>query len=117
MTQSADVTIRSLIDEIEAEARETDVTPTRASEMVVRLSSLYSNVLQEMGRRQFVYNRVLADAIEVTKAAARAKVRAQATNEYAELQETVLLEKSTLQLIQSLKVLAKVKAEEMRLAR
>jgi ATP-dependent exoDNAse (exonuclease V) alpha subunit len=107
-------TVRGLIDDIEAEARDCDVLPSRAAEMTVRLTALYASVLEELTKRKMAYNRILADLQTIEEASSRAKVRAQATPEYEALLAVECMEKSTLQLIQALKVLAKVKVEEVR---
>lgn len=114
MTTRLEPSVREQIAEIEAEARECDLMPSRAAEMTVTLSSLYSNVMQELTKRTMAYNRIVSDMQTVETAATRAKVRAQATPEYEALLTAQSWEKSTLQLIQALKVLAKVKAEEVR---
>lgn len=106
--------IRDGIEIIAAEVRECDVIPSRAAFLAARLSGYYASILEVITQRLMAYNRILSDQQIAEQAAARAKVRAQATPEYESLVTAQNLEKSTLQLIQALKVLAKVKAEEFR---
>ena len=115
MTNSA-VTVRELIRRIQVEIRDSSVEASRAAELIPKLTSLYASVLEEVTRREMEYNAVLSTLMDEDMPANRAKIRAQATDEYQALREAQNVEKSTLQLIQSLKTLVKLRQEEMRLS-
>lgn len=111
------MSVRDLIEEMRRELRDEDVTPTRATEILQRLTALLGNVLQEIRESEAAFNGVLLAYLDSDEAANRAQIRAKATPEYARAREakdtlTVLQE-----LIRSLKVILRAQAEEMRLTR
>jgi hypothetical protein len=108
-------TVRSLIGSIQVEVRDTEVDPGRAAELVTKLTVLYAAVLDVVTKREMEFNEVLSRLMDEDMPANRAKIRAQTTDEYQALREAQNVEKSTLQLIQSLKTLVKLRQEEMRL--
>jgi hypothetical protein len=109
------MTIRSLIRELQAEVRDTDLQPDRASDILAKLSALYGNVLDEVRIADMAYSEVLLEALNGDEAANRAKIRAQVTPQYARFREAKDTEKLTLELIRSLKHFLRSKAEEMRM--
>lgn len=109
------VDVRKHIEDIRQEVLETDLQPGRAAELMAKLTSLYSNVLDELAADIFVFNKVEAGFVVTEPTAARAKALARATVQYSALLSSQHLEKSTLQMMQSLKALVKFKQEEMRL--
>jgi hypothetical protein len=117
MTRSADVTIRSLIRDIQIEVRDTDLQPDRGADLLAKLSALYGNVLDEVRVAEQDYNTVLLQCLHGDEAANRARIRAQATPQHARFREAKDTEKLALELIRSLKHFLRSKAEEMRLAR
>lgn len=117
MTRSADVTVRSLIREIQVEVRDCELLPDRASELLLRLTALYANVLDEVRGADMTYNVVLLGFLNGDEAANRARIRAQASPEYARAREAKDTERLTLELIRSLKKFMASKQEEMRLTR
>jgi hypothetical protein len=112
---SETVTVRSLLAGIQREVLDTDLQPDRAAELLTKLTALYANVLAEVTRREMAFNEVLLRQLDDNQPAAKAKIRAQATDEYDDLRQAKDAEKSTLQLIQSLKLVLRMKNEEMRL--
>lgn len=108
-------TVRGLIQSIQVEVRDTELDPSRAAELVTKLTVLYASVLDVVTKREMEFNEVLSGLMDEDMPANRAKIRAQATDQYQALQEARNVEKSTLQLIQSLKTLVKLRQEEMRL--
>lgn len=117
MTRSADVTVRGLIRDIQVEIRDCELLPDRASELLLRLTALYANVLDEVRASEMDYNAVLLTCLNSDEAANRARIRAQASPEYARTREAKDTERLTLELIRSLKKFMASKQEEMRLAR
>src|SRR5688572_7840667 len=111
-------TVRSLIREIQTEVRESqDLQPDRAAELLLRLSALYGNVLDELRAADIAYNDVLLEAMQREGAANKAKLRAQASEQYGRWRAAHDTEKLTLELTRTLKAFLRVKQEEMRLAR
>jgi hypothetical protein len=115
VTRNVDVTVRSLIREIQVDIRDTDLQPNQAADYLAKLTALYGNVLDEVRESEMAYNAVLMAAFSGEEAANRAKIRAQASPEYGRFREAKDTEKLTLELIRSLKHYLRMKAEEMRL--
>jgi hypothetical protein len=117
VTRNADVTVRSLIREIQVEVRDCELLPDRASELLLKLTALYANVLDEVRASEMDYNGVLLGFLNGDEAANRARIRAQASPQYGRAREAKDTERLTLELIRSLKKFMASKQEEMRLSR
>jgi hypothetical protein len=103
---------------IRAEVRDTnDLQPDRATTLLIRLTALYGNVLDEVREAEMAYNSVLLGFLNGDEAANRARIRAQASPEYARAREAKDTERLTLELVRSLKKFIASKQEEMRLSR
>jgi hypothetical protein len=110
------VTVTEMVRAIRAEVRDTeDLAPHRASDLLIRLTAIYGNVLDEVRAADMAYSEVLLAALNGDEAAARAKIRAQVSPEYARAREAKDTEKLALELIRSLKHFLRMKGEEMRL--
>jgi len=110
-------TVRSLVRDIQVEIRDTDLHPDRGAELLTKLTALYGSVLDEIRAADMAYNEILLDALQSDEAANRARIRAQATPQYARMREARDVEKLALELIRTLKVFLRTKQEEMRLSR
>ncbi len=112
------VTVRELVRGMQREIRETaDLQPERAAELLNRLSALFGNVLDEVREADMNYNTVLLGFLNSDEAANRARIRAQASDEYARFRQAKDQERLVIELIRSLKQFLRSKTEEMRLAR
>lgn len=94
-----------------------DLPPARAREILVQLTSLYGNCLQEQREADHAYAVVLLRFLDASEAASRAKIRAETSLEYLRKREAHDTTELVLESIRSLKVMLKGIEEEMRLAR
>jgi hypothetical protein len=106
-----------MVREIQNELRTEDVTPTRASELLVKLSAIMGNCLTEIREADHAYAVVLLEHLEADTAANRAKIRAETTQEYLWKRETRDTKEIVVEMSRSLKYLLRSQAEEMRLVR
>ena len=111
------MTIREMIRAIQVEVRDTDVTPSRAAELLVRLTALMGNCLEEIRNADHAYSLVLLEHLEKDTAANRAKIRAETTEQYLWKREARDTKEICVELARSLKYLLRSQAEEMRLVR
>lgn len=111
------MSVRELIADIQKELRPGDVQPARARELLMSLTSLYGNCLQEVTRTKQAYTAVLAQCLDDEKKANRAKIRAELSPEHEAWKAAETAETIALEMIRSLKVILKSTEEEMRLAR
>lgn len=109
------MTVRELVKAAQKELREGDLTPHQASDLLVRLTSLLSSVLEEIRESDMAYAKVLLLNLDSEEAANRAKIRAQTTPEYARAREAKDTREVLVELIRSLKIVLKAQTEEMRL--
>lgn len=111
-------TVREMIRAIQVELRPgQDVTPERASQLLVQLSSLYGNVLEQIREADHEYAVVLLAELGADQTAARAKIRAETRPEYIRKREARDFQKLADTMISGLKYLLNSQREEMRLAR
>lgn len=111
-------TIRDMVRKLQIEIRETaDMPPHRASEILVELTALYANVIDEVRESEFAYNAVLLSHLDGEEAANRAKIRAQNTDAYRRMRLAKDTDKTVVELIRSLKTVVRARQEEMRLSR
>lgn len=85
--------------------------------MLMTLTSLYGNCLQEVTKADAAYTVVLSRCLDEEKKANRAKIRAEMSPEYEARGEAHNAQLLVTELIRSLKVVLKSTEEEMRLAR
>lgn len=88
------------------------LTPGRAAEILVDLSNLVGNIIDEIRACESLYNHKLQECFEVEKASNRAKLRAQNTREYERLREQKDLKEIVVDLQRSLKYLIRSYEEE-----
>jgi len=105
-----------MIKGMQSEMR-SDLVPVRAREILVQLSSLYGNCLEEARIADHAYAVVLLRFLESDEAASRAKIRAETSLEYLRKREAHNTTEVVLESIRSLKVMLRGIEEEMRLAR
>jgi hypothetical protein len=94
-----------------------ELPPSRAAELLVRLSSLLGNCLQEIREADHEYSLVLLGHLEKDEAANRAKIRAETSEEFLRKREARDLKELVLEMSRSLKYLLRSHEEEMRLSR
>ncbi len=95
------MSIRERIKEIQKQLRENVITPQLARESQITLSALYGSVCEALTDADVKYKRVIADAFEAEGKANRAKMRAERSMEYADLQMLKATEKTVLEMIRS----------------
>ncbi len=102
---------------MEVEMSETEVSPARASEMLMQATAIHAGYVREATQRELVYNHVLNAYMSGDEAAARATIRAKASDEYAAWQKARDEAGICLEHVRSLKKFLEHQREEMRLAR
>jgi hypothetical protein len=111
------MTVREMVHEIQTELRTTDVSPSRAAELLVKLTALLGNVLQEIREADQVYAVLLLEELEKDQAANRAKIRAETSTHYLRKREARDCKELVLEMARSLKYMLRSAEEEMRLTR
>ena len=113
------MTIYAAIAKLQAEVLETaDLSPVRASQILVELTALYFTVVTLVRETEFVYNVVEAAHILAEDGVAnRGKAKAKLTEEYKAHRMAKDYEKTTVESIRSLKKYMTTQAEELRLSR
>jgi hypothetical protein len=110
------MTVREMVHEIQTELRTTDVTPSRAAELLVKLTALMGNCLEEIRNADHAYALVLLGHLEADTAANRAKIRAETTQEYLWKRECRDTQTLVVEMCRSLKYQLKAQSDEMRLS-
>ena len=109
--------IREIVKEIQSEILKVeDLTPDRASELLVQLSSIYGNILDEIRRTEAIYLNVLRLAYENEAKANRAKIIAMNDPSYGFWQEAKNTKELTLEMIRGLKYYIKGREEEWKIS-
>lgn len=109
------MTIRELIKERQNEVlKSKDLMPARAAEILVELSALIGNCLDEIRNRDLEYNRVLLHFYQTEEKANRAKIRAESTQEYEAKREARDTKELVIEIIRSIKYFLRDKEEERR---
>jgi hypothetical protein len=109
--------VRERIAVMEAEMLDTEVSPARASEMLMQATGLHARCVREATTRELVYNHVLNAYMSGDEAASRATIRAKASDEYAKWQQARDEAGICLEHVRSLKRFLQHQGDEMRLAR
>lgn len=82
------MSVRDYVQAISNEIRDTDdMTPARASELLMKLTALIGNVRTELRKREFDYNQVELDAYRSEEAANRAKMLARTSSQFLAFRE------------------------------
>jgi hypothetical protein len=110
------MSVRDLVRGFKAEMLG-DLTPARATEILVHLTALYGNCMDESREADHAYAVILLRFLEADEAANRAKIRAETSLEYLRKREADNTIKLVLESIRSLKAMLRSQQEEMRLAR
>lgn len=112
------MTVRDLIKSIQIEIRDTaDLLPSRAAELLTKLTALLGNCNDEIREADHAYAVVLLQFLESDEAANRAKIRAETSLQFVRKQEARNTKELVIELVRSLKYFLKAREEEMRLAR
>jgi len=96
-------TIRELIKDRQNEIRKGNISPIRATELVVELSALWGNVNEALLEREIDYNKKLNQILNEGDTVASSKVKAQITKEYKNYLEAKNLSKLITEMIRGLK--------------
>lgn len=112
------MTIRDLIKGMQQEIRDTpDLLPSRAAELLTKLSALIGNCNDEIREADHAYAVVLLQFLDADEAANRAKIRAETSMPFIRKREARDTKELVIELVRSLKYFLKAKEEEMRLTR
>ena len=112
------MTVRDMIKEIQIELRDsTELHPTRASELLMKLTALLGNCSEQIRHCDAAYAGVLLDLLGKREKANRARIEAETTSEYLAKREARDTHALCLELARSLKVFIRSAEEEMRLAK
>jgi hypothetical protein len=111
------MSIRSTIEEIRNELRDTPPADAMAcSEYLVKLSAIYGNVNDEIGRTEALHHQNMAQMLDTdpTVGVEKLKIKAQALPAYIDLQTAKRLSELTKELINSLKYRSRALENEWR---
>ena len=112
------MTVREMVKEIQSEMRMAeDLQPDRGALLLMRLSSLLGNILDEILEAEYAYNVVLVERMNSEEAANRATIRAKTSPEYLRLQEAQNTKTLAIELTRALKFYLRGKQEEYANAR
>lgn len=110
-------TVRDRIRGIQVQLRDGALTPDMARESLVELTALYGNVLDECREADHAYGKVLLGYLEAESKANRARIKAEATDEYQRVKTARDTKELVLEMVRSCKVYLRSLDEEMRLSR
>lgn len=102
---------------IQREIRATDLTPERARDLLLKLSALMGNVLEEIKEADADYATVLLQHLDGEEAANRAKIRAETTEQFKRKQEARNCQTLMVEMSRAIKHYLNSLSEEMRLTR
>ena len=111
------MTVRDRIKGIQVELRDTDVSPMRSREMLVELTALLGNCMDEMRQADAAFSQRLAACLDTETKANRARIMAETSPEYDRKRTAHDTRELVVEMIRSLKVVLRSTEEEMRLAR
>ena len=112
------MTVRDLIKSMQSEIRDTaDLLPSRAAELLTKLTALLGNCNDEIREADHAYAVVLLQFLDADEAANRARIRAETSMPFLRKREARDTKELVIELIRSLKYFLKAKEEEMRLSR
>lgn len=109
--------VRDLVAGIQREVRDTDLQPSRACELLAKLTALVGNCNGEIREADMAFNVVLLVCLAADEAANRAKIRAETTPEYQRKREARDTKELVIAMVGSLKYVIRSASEEMKLAR
>lgn len=112
------ISVRELVKSYQREIQQTaDLQPDRAAELLMHLSALVGNVLDEIREADAEYAVTLLHFLDTEKKANRAKIRAEISPEFRRSREARDTEKLITELTRSLKYFLKAKEAEYQMAR
>lgn len=112
------MSVRDLVKSYQREIQQTsDLLPDRAAELLMQLSALVGNVLDEIREADSEYAVTLLHFLDTEKKANRAKIRAEISPEFRRVREARDTQKLIEELTRSLKYFLRAKSEEMQMAR
>lgn len=112
------ITVREIVKSYQREIQQTaDLLPDRAAELLMKLSALVGNVLDEIREADSEYAVTLLHFLDTEKKANRAKIRAEISPEFRRSREARDTEKLVTELTRSLKYYLKAKQDEYAMSR
>lgn len=112
------MSVRELVKAMQTEIRDTpDLSPSRASELLMKLTALSGNCAAEATAADVAYSMVLLQFLETEEKANRATIKSKGSPEYLRHREAVDTQRLVLELIRTIKVFVRAQSEEMRLTR
>jgi hypothetical protein len=111
------MTVREMVKGMAAEIRDTSLEPSRARELLSKLTALIGNCNDEIRAAELDYAQVLLHCLDSEAKANRARIRAETSPEFARKQEARDTRELVIELIRSLKYVLRGVEEEMRLSR
>lgn len=100
----AEKSIRDIIHEKSESLRDMDALgPAKAAEELVEISALLASINKEVTERNYGYNLLCRTKLAETKVAAKAKIEAQASEEWKDWQMAIGYQKAALEIIRALK--------------
>lgn len=111
------MSVRELIKQMQTEIRGvSDLQPTRAAELLLKLTALLGNCADEIREADHAYAVVLLQFLDADEAANRARIRAETSLPFLRKREARDTRELAVELVRSLKYFLKSKEEEMRLS-
>ena len=89
-----------------------ELSPIRASQILVELSSLLGNIGVEIIEAQLTYNKVLLLELDEDQTASKAKIRAEVTEEYMRLQQAKNTQTVAVEMMRGIKYFLKTAQED-----
>ena len=111
------MTVRERVRDIQTELRERDVIPERARQVLVTLTALVGNCLDEIRVADAEYAAHLLHCLDTHAKANRARIEAEVSPQFARRQIARDTRAVVIEMMRSLKVLLRSVEEEMRLTR
>ena len=107
------MTVRELVKSYQREIQQTsDLLPDRAAELLIKLSALMGNVLDEITQADAEYAVTLLHLLDTEKKANRARIRAEISAEFRRKQDARNTQKLVEELTRSLKYYLRAKQDE-----
>lgn len=107
-------TVRGMVADVHRELLAGDLAPQRAADLLVRLSALTSNILEEIRVADAAYALVLLMHLETEAKANRARIKAETSTEFARKQQARNTHAVAEEMLRALKYLLRGYETEMR---
>lgn len=102
---------------MQREIRDTELQPSRAADLLGKLTALIGNCNDEIREADIAYNICLLGHLQQEERANRAKIHAEISPEYQRAREAKDTKELVVELVRSLKYMIRSAEEEMRLSR